>query len=84
MADDKHGLVYREGQRWSLKFRCVLLVLILLIVSVGIFGAVTTVMDDSARFAAWVAIAFCAILMPLSVGLLIWADKIEIEVLSDR
>ena len=84
MADERHGVVDREVRSWSLKFRCILLVLIVLIAAAGIFGAVTTVMDDSAGFASGLVIALCGIVMPLGVGLLIWFNRIETEVNSNR
>jgi hypothetical protein len=56
----------------------------LLIAAAGIFGAITTVMDDSAAFAAWIAVAFCGILIPAGIGLVVWYDRLEAAVTSYR
>lgn len=82
MADQQNDTIFREIQRWSLKFRCLLLVLCLSGATGGVFSAAAMITQDSLRLAAVLVTVVCGVFIPLGIGLLIWVNRLETEVRS--
>jgi hypothetical protein len=83
MVEQQSAAVYREVQRWSLGFRCLLLVLCLLGATGGVVSTVVIATQDIRQWASLLLVAFCSILIPIGVGVLIWVTRLETEVRQD-
>lgn len=83
MIEQTDEAVYREVQRWSLRARCLLLVLCLLGVAGGVFSAVVILTQDARQWASLPVIVICGILVPAGIGFLIWVARLETEVRQD-
>ncbi|MBN1505496.1 MAG: hypothetical protein JW955_01550 [Sedimentisphaerales bacterium] len=83
MVEPQSEAIYREVQRWSLTSRCLLMALCLLGVAGGVVSAVVILTRDTWQWASLPVVAFCGILIPMGVGLLIWVARLETEVRQD-
>jgi hypothetical protein len=77
MAEQQNDTIFRETQRWSLKFRCLLLVLCLLGAAGGVFSTVAILTKDSSQWALLLVTVVCGVLIPLGIGLLIWVNRLN-------
>jgi hypothetical protein len=83
MADQQNDTIFREIQRWSLKFRCLLLVLCLLGAAGGVTSTVAILTKDSPQWALLFVTVVCGVLIPLGIGPLIWVNRLDTEVHRD-
>lgn len=83
MIEQTDEAVYREVQRWSLRSRCLLLVLCVLGVTGGVFSAVVILTQDPHQWASLPVVVICGILVPAGIGVLIWVARLETEVRQD-
>jgi hypothetical protein len=67
MVEQQSAAVYREVQRWSLGFRCSLLVLCLLGAAGGVVSTVVIATQDIRQWASLLLVAFCSILIPIGI-----------------
>lgn len=83
MIGQQGEVVYREVQRWSLMFRGLLLALCLLGAAGGIVSAVMILAQGADQWVSLLVVAFCGILLPVGIGLLVWFATLETEVRQD-
>lgn len=80
MTNQQKNIIYHEIQKWSLGFRCFLLVLLAATSVFGVFATVREITDGSAQPAAVLLILICGVLIPLGIAYLIWIFRLETEV----
>jgi len=80
MIEQTDEAVYREVQRWSLRSRCLLLVLCVLGVAGGVFSAAVILTQDPHQWPLLPVVVICGILVPAGIGFLIWVARLETEV----
>lgn len=83
MVDQRNNVIYREVQRWSVRFRCFLLVLLMLTVVVCVLATAIEIIHGSARLGEILVIISCGVLVPLGIAYLIWVSRLETEVRQD-
>ena len=83
MIEQNNEAVYHEVQRWSLRSRCLLLVLCLLGAAGGVVSTVVILAQDARQWASLPVVVICGILVPAGIGLLIWVARLETEVRQD-
>ena len=83
MIEQTNEAVYREVQRWSLRSRCLLLVLCLLGAAGGVVSTVVILAQGARQWASLPVVVICGILVPVGIGLLIWVARLETEVRQD-
>ena len=83
MADQENNIIYREVQRWGVRFRCFLLVLLVLTAVVCILATANEIVRGSARTGSILLALIGGVLVPLGVAYLIWVNRLETEVRRD-
>mgnify|MGYP001105476619 CR=1 FL=1 len=83
MVEQYGDAVYREVQRWSLKFRLLVCGLCVLGAAGGAIPTAMVLMRGEAGWRALLVGVGCGVLVPIGVGLLIWVFRLETEVRVD-
>lgn len=83
MIERQDEAVYREVQRWSFRFRCLLLALCLLGAAGGVISTITMLVRNTGQWSSLLVAVVCGILVPTGIGLLIWVARLETEVRQD-
>jgi len=83
MIGQQNGVVYREVQRWSFRFRCLLLVPCLLGAAGGVISTITILARGTGQWGSLLTAVVCGILVPAGIGLLIWVARLDTEVRQD-